>query len=325
MAQEEIPALEDSEQKGKKPKKDKKKDKKKGKDQEGMENLEEDDEDSGLLSVILVTVFIVMIWLAILALLIKLDVGGFGSNVATPILKNVPGVNRILPGYSLTASGNGIPGEEDQYAGYDNVEDAVARIKELETTLLLEEEELSATRQSLADLQEENSRLATFRDNQVAFEKIRDEYYNEVVFGDNAPDINEYRKFYEQIDPVNAEILYKQVVAKEQADEELQNYAKAYSAMKAKQAAGIFESQVMRGDIRLSAKILGAMGADARGAILGAMDAEVAGQITEVMEPAENSTEVPSSAAEPYIPSIPETPEPEETASDNSASSNTAP
>ncbi len=321
MAQEDIPALEDSEEKGKKPKKEKKKkDKKKGKDQEGAENLEEDDEDSGLLSVILVTVFIVLIWLAILALLIKLDVGGFGTNVATPILKNMPGVNRILPGYSLTASGNGIPGEEDMYAGYDNVEDAVARIKELESALLLEEEELSAARQSLADMQEENSRLATFRDNQVAFEKIRDEYYNEVVFGDNAPDINEYRKYYEQIDPVNAEILYKQVVAKEQEDEELQNYAKAYSSMKAKAAAGIFESQVMRGDIRLSAKILKAMGADARGAILGAMDPEVAGQITEVMEPEEVSSSVPTSSPEPYIPSVPETPE--ETPSENSASSN---
>ena len=40
---------------------------------------------------------VVLVWLAIFAMLIKLDVGGFGSNVMTPILKNVPVLNKILP------------------------------------------------------------------------------------------------------------------------------------------------------------------------------------------------------------------------------------
>lgn len=46
-----------------------------------------EDEESGGFSVVLVTVLIVIIWLAILALLIKLDVGGFGSGVLSPVLK----------------------------------------------------------------------------------------------------------------------------------------------------------------------------------------------------------------------------------------------
>lgn len=36
-------------------------------------------------------------WLIIMALLVKLDVGGFGSTVLAPILKDVPYINRILP------------------------------------------------------------------------------------------------------------------------------------------------------------------------------------------------------------------------------------
>ena len=47
--------------------------------------------------IFLTTVAIVGIWLLILCVLIKLDVGGFGSSVLTPILKDVPVVNKILP------------------------------------------------------------------------------------------------------------------------------------------------------------------------------------------------------------------------------------
>ena len=53
-------------------------------------------EGSGI-PIFLTTVAIVCVWLLILCLLIKLDVGGFGSNVLSPVLKDVPVVNRILP------------------------------------------------------------------------------------------------------------------------------------------------------------------------------------------------------------------------------------
>ncbi len=304
-------------------KKKKKKDKKGKKGKNAPEGAEDEEDEGGILSVILVTFVIVLIWLAILALLIKLDVGGFGTNIATPILKNVPMVNRVLPGYSLTASGNGIDGE-DGSVGYDNLEDAVDRIKILEDELLMAQESVNNSQQTIAELNEQISRLETFRDNQVAFEKIRDEYYNEVVFGDSAPDIEEYRKYYEEIDPVNAEILYKQVVQQEQVDQELKDYAKAYSQMKAKDAAEIFESQVMRGYIELTAKILKQMSADARGAVLGAMDPEVAGQVTKVMEPDENvNTNFVDTGSLLGISDYDyETPSSTETASDNSVSGN---
>ena len=320
MAEQQL--IEDKDEDDKKKKKKEKKDKKK--DKTTPEGMEEEDE-GGILSVILVTVVIVLIWLAILALLIKLDVGGFGTNIATPILKNVPVVNRVLPGYSLTASSNSI-GEEDEYAGYKSIEDAVDRIKILEEELLLAQESVNNSQQTIADLNEQISRLSTFRDNQVAFEKIRDEYYNEVVFGDSAPIIEEYRKYYEEIDPVNAEILYKQVVQQEQVDEKLKNYAKTYSSMKAKDCAGIFESQIMRGYIELTAKILGQMGTDARADVLAAMDPELAGQLTKIMEPDENvDTNFVDTGALLGLPEEETNADAaEDTASDNSASDNSA-
>ena len=52
-----------------------------------MENTEEEEGSSSKLAVALVTLVIIIVWLAILALLIKWDVGGFGSTVMRPLLK----------------------------------------------------------------------------------------------------------------------------------------------------------------------------------------------------------------------------------------------
>ncbi len=259
------------------------------KQQKAMEEAAED-EEGGALSVILVTVVIVIIWLAILALLIKLDVGGFGSNVLAPILKDVPVVNKILPEGSIpeTVSGNEAEGIA---AGYDNLEDALNRIKELEQELDHERQVNDAAEETVDELTAELARLKTYEDNQVEFEKIKDEFDNEVVFNSKAPDISEYQKYYEQIDPTNAEILYKEVVRKQEVDEEIKDYAKAYSSMKPAKAAAIFASDPLRSDLELAAKILGTMSADARGAILaqiGDLDADLAGNITRIMEPEED-------------------------------------
>ena len=78
--------VEESQPKGKKDKK--KKGGEKGGEKEGVV--------SRILTIIIV-LFIIAIWLAIFAFLIKYDVGGFGSTVLRPILKDIPGVNEILP------------------------------------------------------------------------------------------------------------------------------------------------------------------------------------------------------------------------------------
>ena len=75
----------------------KKADRKKAK--ELNDDLDMDDETStgGKITVFFVTLIIILIWLAIIVLLIKCDVGGFGSSVLAPVLKDVPYVNKILP------------------------------------------------------------------------------------------------------------------------------------------------------------------------------------------------------------------------------------
>ncbi len=256
------------------------------KQRKALEAEDYEDDEGGAFSVILVTLVIILIWLAILALLVKLDIGGFGSNVLAPVIGNVPVLNKILPEGSVpdedSVSGNVVGG------GYDNLEDALDRIKMLENELAEAQQDTATANETIDEMSQEIARLKTYEDNQVEFEKIKDEFDNEVVFNSKAPDIDEYRKYYEEIDPTNAEILYKEVVKQEQVSEEIKDYAKAYSEMKAKDAAVIFNSVPLRNDLELAAKILGTMKADARGSILaeiGKLDADLAGNITEIMDP----------------------------------------
>lgn len=90
-------------------------------------------------------------------------------------------------------------------------------------------------------------------------------------------------KYFESMDPATAELIYKQVVAQEQVDSKVQEYASAYAEMKPKEAAAIFEA--MQDDLELAAKILGTMSAGDRGKILGVMDQEVAARLTKIMDP----------------------------------------
>lgn len=229
--------------------------------------------------VLLVTLIIVVVWLAILALLIKLDVGGFGSGVLRPVLQNVPVINKILPSEKMANPGSG----EDEYYGYTDLKDAVEQIKRLE----LELENVQAARQqekeNIDELRAEIERLKTFENNQVAFEKIKNEFYNEVIYADKGPGADEYIKYYEAMDPATAAQLYQQTIQKQQTDSEVKDYAAAYAAMKPKEAAAIFES--MQDDLDLAARILNEMGSDDRGKILGVMDPEVAARLTKIMEP----------------------------------------
>ena len=237
-----------------------------------------DGDDVGGVSVFLVTLVIVIIWVAILCLLIKLDVGGFGSGVLAPILKDVPVVNKILPeDNTMTVD------DEESYGGYTSLRDAVDYIKELELQLEEAQSASSIDSEELAELRAEIDRLQTFEDAQVEFERIKTEFYEEVIYAENGPGAEEYQKYYQTIDPTTAEYLYKQVVQQVEADKEIQDYAQAYSEMKPKQAASIFEE--MTDDLDLAAKILNQMSAEDRGNVLGAMDAEIAARLTRIMDP----------------------------------------
>lgn len=237
-----------------------------------------EDEEGGGFATFLTTVFIVLLWLVVICVVVKMDVGGFGSSVLTPVLKDVPVLNKILPGTSLTETTNG-----ESYGGYTSLRDAVDQIAVLERQLEQAQKESKEKDSELDTLKAEVLRLQPFEQRQVEFQRIRTEFYEEVIYTENGPGAEEYRKYYEAMDPATAEYLYKQVVTQTEADKEVQDFANTFAQMKPKAAAGILEK--MDKDVNLIAEILESIAADKRADILAAMDAELAAKVVKNMKP----------------------------------------
>ena len=238
----------------------------------------DEDMEEGLgnkIVMVLVTLLVILIWLGIIVLFIKGDFGGFGSTVLRPLIKDVPYLNLILPESDYD--------EESTEYQYETIDDAIARIKELEALLDTQLTTNSDNSELIAELQAQITELQVYKLEQDEFEKNKEKFYEEVVFSDEAPDIETYKTYYESIDPENAEVLYKQVVEQIEYNNRVENYAKTYSSMKPKQAAAIFDT--MADDLQLVADILLNMSTQARADILGKMDPEIAAKLTAIMEP----------------------------------------
>ena len=238
----------------------------------------DDDSAGGGFSMFIVTLFIILIWVAILGILIKLDVAGLGSKVLAPIIKDIPVVNKILPNDSTTETD-----DLEAYYGYTSLPDAVDQIRALEMELSSAQTANATNLNEIDELKAEIIRLQTFENQQVEFQRIKTQFYEEVVYAENGPGALEYQKYYESMDPQTAEYLYQQVVRQETVDSQMSDYAKAYASMDAAEAAKIFNT--MSNNIDLVGKILWAMTPDQRGKILGKMDPEMAAQVTKIMEP----------------------------------------
>lgn len=235
----------------------------------GNEDASKEGSGSKILS-ILIALVIVIIWLAFFSVLIKMDVGGFGSNVLSPILSDVPVINRILPGYASyqDTAGN----------TYKNLDQAMAKIKELEDQIASMDSTGTANSDYIASLEAENARLKVFEQEQKDFEKRVADFDEQVVFNDKAPTIDQYKAYYEQISPENAADIYQKVIEQLQVDQNIIDQADRFTKMEPTSAAQILE--VMTGDLDLVCKILESMKPEQSAAIIQNMSAEYAAKIT---------------------------------------------
>lgn len=248
-------------------------------DDDNMMNEFDDDGEKkggGLIGAI-IAVIIVVIWLLVFALLIKMDIGGFGTNVMRPLIKDIPVLNSILPNVS-----------DDDVAAetgyrYKTLYDAIERIKVLESEAALKDEQLAQNAETIADLQSEIARLKVFEENQLVYEALKKKFDEEVVFTDNAPDIEEYKSWYEEIYPENAAELYVKVLERLDYSKKVKDWAATYAKMDSEAAAAILSE--MTGDLDLVTQILLNLNATKRAEILAAMDPVFAAKLTHVMYP----------------------------------------
>ena len=223
---------------------------------------------------ILIVLIIFIIWIAFFSLLIKFDVGGFGT-LLRPYIKDIPIVNLVLPNVEEAQIA-----EEEDYA-YSSLDAAMERIYELEAELEDNNNYYANSAKTIAELQKEIDRLKVFEENQVEFgERVLD-FETNVVFADEAPEIEEYKAYYEEINPTNAEIIYRQVLQQLQYEQAIIDKANIYKSMKPEAAASILES--MTADIDSVAMILQSMKPKESGAILAEMDPLYAAKVTKKM------------------------------------------
>ena len=235
-----------------------------------------DEEGNGLVT-FGATVLIVALWLAVICVIIKLDIGGFGSSVLTPILKDVPVVNKILPGTVVTETNN-----PESYGGYSSLTEAVNYIRELELEVERLQNASNVKDADLEKLRAEVQRLKEFEDAQVEFQRIQNEFYEEVVYSDKGPGAEEYKKWYEGMNPSLAESLYRQVIIQLEESTQFQEYVSTFTNMKPKAAAALLEEMT---DLNEVAKILNAMNASSRGDIMNQMSAEFGAKVAAIMNP----------------------------------------
>ncbi len=235
-----------------------------------------DSKKGGKMVTSLIAVIIVLIWIAIFVLLIKLDVGGFGSSVLYPILKDVPVLNLILPDNAGSAS-------SEMGDTYNTLQEAIDRINELENELAIYKQNANDSAEQISMLTAEVSRLEAYENNQAYFEEIKKKFDEEVVYTDNAPDIIEYKAWYEEMYPENAALIYRQVEEQLAMDAVIQELANYYASMDPQNAAAIFEE--MTGDLEKVANILTCMKKNDAGAILAEMNSTLAAKLTLLIYP----------------------------------------
>ena len=129
-------------------------------------DLYDESSKGSMVTAVLVTIVLIIVWLAIFALIVKLDIGGLGTNVFAPIFKDIPVVNKILPKDAVLETE-----DTESYYGYTSLSDAVDRIKLLESELSDISTENETNKEQIDALTTEVNRLKTFEANQVEFER----------------------------------------------------------------------------------------------------------------------------------------------------------
>ena len=170
--------------------------------------------------------------------------------------------------------------EEKNYP-YKNIDEAVEVIKKLEDQIDTLNETDEANRKKILELQNEVARLKGFEAAQEAFEERVKRFDVNVVYNSQAPSIEEYKKYYEEINPETAEEIYRQVLEQLAYDDMIKEKANLIKNMKPAQAASALEE--MTADLEYTCKILLSMKPTEATPIMDKMDPLFVARILQTM------------------------------------------
>ncbi|QUI23229.1 hypothetical protein HZI73_13430 [Vallitalea pronyensis] len=243
-------------------------------------------EKGSALSIVIGIIISALVLLGALIAVIRLDIAGFGTQYAYPLLKDIPVLNIILPEVVVEA-GTDAENQDTAYA-FETVDEAVERLKVTETLLKDKEVQAIDLQEQIKLLEAENARLKVFEENQLLFDERKKEFDEMVVLGKGVPDISNFRTFYEEIKPDNAAEIYGEVIKKEAYNQEIVDIAQVYQSMKPASAAAILMKMTTTSSkMKMVVQILDHIDSEQQGAILSAMETKTAAKITEYLFPKE--------------------------------------
>lgn len=243
-----------------------------------MAKKDRENEAGGIKGIgVLVVILVVITWLSVMLLLVKCDVGGFGSQVLRPVLKDVPVINYFLP----AASDAEVVKESDY--DIDNLPDALDEIASMDDALDVRDAQIVALSDKAEELEKELEILREYKSEYTDLQEQRTKFYDEIVYGENAPDSETYMTWYNELDSENAERIYKEMIEAKEASDEIKELAQTYENMEPQAAADILSK--MKNDMDTVALIMNNMNSKARGDVLAAMEPDFAALVTKKLLP----------------------------------------
>ncbi|PKM49842.1 MAG: hypothetical protein CVV02_13955 [Firmicutes bacterium HGW-Firmicutes-7] len=234
---------------------------------------EDQDKGSGKVFMLFIVLFVLI---GAFILLVKLDVGGIGTNVLGPKLKDVPVLNLMLPKME-----NPDTSHDSTSYNFETIDQAVERLRATEILLKEKEKEAEKLNETINLNKIEIERLKVFESEQVQFKNDKDEF--DLLVSKNVGS-DDYIAYVEKAYPENALTIYESLVKVKQFNEEVAEIAIMYQEMKPKNAAAILEETISK-NIDMAAQILLQLEPSQAGAILAAMDSTVADKISRYMYP----------------------------------------
>lgn len=230
----------------------------------------------GALKIIIVSVVVLLIIIVGAGAMVKFDVFGLGSNVAAPIIKDIPVLKMVLPELA----------EEEEKASetayqFETMEEAIEILKLTEKMLKETDEKAEKVSEQLAQSTAELERLKVFEANQLEFEKDKAAFDTLVA---TSTESIVFTEWYEKMYPENAAALYRDAVKVQSLDAESQAVIDIYQNMKSDQAAAILEGMAVTKLDQVSFIVKG-LTAEQAGKVLGAMEPATAAKITTYISP----------------------------------------
>jgi len=213
---------------------------------------------------------VVLAVVAVIVLFVKLDIGKISSKYIAPKIENIPIINKILP---KTKQGDGLYDSQSKKQLIDIISGS-------ETELEIAQMEIEDHLDRISDLEKKIKDLEVFEDEYLKFKEekqIFDDYIGNM-------EKEEFIKFYEQMNPENAQTIYAELVKVQQMTKEQRKYSALISEMDETSAAKVLEN-LFQTDMDIILSILSNMDTESASAILGEMDSKIASMVVKQLSP----------------------------------------